>query len=361
MSNISKYDSNMLAPNVTDGVAWYDLSLLGVEGLGWTDTNHPLDRLPAHAQGQVTEAVWNLSQHSAGLCVRFKTNAVSLDARWTLRFENLAMDHMPATGCSSVDLYVLDDKQKWRWLGIGRNPTFPLSQASLVSELTPNERQYLLYFPLYNGVSQVEIGLPPEAALCVAPPRKDKPICIYGTSIVQGGCASRPGLAYPSILGRRLNRQVINLGFLGSAKAEPEMTKLLAQLNPAVFIIDSLPNADVNVGVDVNEQRLEHLVRSLLEARPTTPILFIECIVYQKQHLAQEPQTTRNTRNGYWHTARQRLQDNPPKNLHLLHDLSGDNLLGHDTEATVDGVHPNDLGFMRMADVIEPVLRKILG
>lgn len=360
MSDITRYDRHMLAPQVADGVAWYDVTALHIEGLGWTDTQHPLDRLPARAKGKVTAGVWDLCRHSAGLSVRFLTDAEQINARWTLRFESLAMDHMPATGCSGVDLYVLDEQQRWRWLGVGRQPRFPVSQCSLTATLTPQLRQYQLYFPLYNGVHKIEIGLPPEARIMPAPTRTDKPVCIYGSSIVQGGCASRPGMAYPAILGRRLNRGIINLGFSGSARAEHEVADLLAELDPAVFVIDCLPNMDPAIQQVINVQRLEYLIRTLLSARPSTPILLVENIVYQNQHLAQNQQASRASRNACWHGTRQRLHGDPPANLHLLHTLTGDHLLGDDCDATVDGTHPNDLGFARIADAIEPVLRHLL-
>ena len=89
-----------------DGVRWYDIRQLGVEGQGWTDTMAPYDRLPGRAKGVVRDAVWNLSRDSAGQCVRFKTSAGKIHARWTLTKENLAMPHMPATGVSGVDLYL---------------------------------------------------------------------------------------------------------------------------------------------------------------------------------------------------------------------------------------------------------------
>jgi len=98
---------------------WFDARALTVEGKGWTDTRQFYDRLPARAEGTVRAAVWGLSQDSAGLAVRFVTDATAISARWTLRRERLAMAHMPASGVSGVDLYVRD-KGKWHWLGSGR-------------------------------------------------------------------------------------------------------------------------------------------------------------------------------------------------------------------------------------------------
>ena len=189
---------------------WYDVRLLDVEGRAWTDTKAFYDRLPAKAEGVVRDAVWNLSRQSAGLCARFVTDATTIQARWTLTSPNLAMPHMPATGVSGLDLYVKHEGH-WRWLAVGQ-PREQSSRASLVNGLPPGEREYMLYLPLYNGVSSVELGLPRGTKLMKAdsyPAAYRKPLLIYGTSITQGGCASRPGMVHTAILGRRLDRKSV--------------------------------------------------------------------------------------------------------------------------------------------------------
>jgi len=95
-------------------LAWYDIRKFGLEGQGWSDTAAPYDRFPARAEAEVRPAVWNLSRHSAGLCVRFVTDSPEIHARWTLTSSRLAMNHMPATGVSGLDLYVRTDSGQWR-------------------------------------------------------------------------------------------------------------------------------------------------------------------------------------------------------------------------------------------------------
>src|SRR5262249_9424719 len=131
------------------GVHWYDVRDLDVEGQGWRDTKDPFDRLPAKAEGVVRSAVWNLSRHSAGLCVRFVTDATTIHGRCTLTSARLAMPHMPATGVSGLDLYVRAEDDRWRWLANGR-PTATTNTAQFVSGLSPGKREFLLYLPLYN-------------------------------------------------------------------------------------------------------------------------------------------------------------------------------------------------------------------
>jgi lysophospholipase L1-like esterase len=343
-----------LTPQKTeDGTNWYDILTLGLDGKGWTSTKHPFDRLPSDAEGKVREPVWKLSQDSAGLSVRFVTNATKISARWTLRRANLALPHMPASGVSGVDLYVRIGGQ-WHWLGNGK-PDKPTYSQILVANLPPGEREYLLYLPLYNGVDSVELGLPPEAVLRKAPattPRQ-KPIVFYGTSIVQGAAASRPGMAYPAILGRRLNYPIVNLGFSGNGKMEPEVAKLLAELDPEIYVIDALPNLEP---ADVKE-RAELMVKTIRVAHPATPIVLVENIIYEDAILEQVKRKKVIEKNAALRVAYAELRKQGVKQLYYL---KADGILGADGEATVDGTHPNDLGFVRMAEAFEPLLRQLL-
>ena len=143
-------------------ILWYDIQLLGVEGQGWSDTKAKFDRLPAKAEGVVRQAVWGLGRHSAGMAVRFKTDATTIVARWSLTSSSLDMPHMPATGVSGLDLYVKTESNQWRWLANGRPSQFPANQATLVQDIPAGDREYLLYLPLYNGVTSVEVDLSSE-------------------------------------------------------------------------------------------------------------------------------------------------------------------------------------------------------
>ncbi|MBM3500466.1 MAG: hypothetical protein FJX74_17550, partial [Armatimonadetes bacterium] len=143
--------------------AWTDVRTLTVEGQGWTGTEAPFDRFPAKAKGVVPDAVWSLSRSSAGIAVRFLTDANSIAARWTLTSSGLAMTHMPATGMSGLDLYVRmpPDQQKppgqvWHWVGVGR-PEKQSNEAVLVGGIPPGEHEFILYLPLYNGAASVEL------------------------------------------------------------------------------------------------------------------------------------------------------------------------------------------------------------
>lgn len=339
-----------------DGVRWYDIRPLGVEGQGWQDTAAPYDRLPAKAQGKVRDAVWNLSRHAAGLCVRFVTDADTLHARWTLTSERLAMPHMPATGVSGLDLYARDDHGRWRWVAVGQ-PKETTNQIILVRGMRPGQREYLLYLPLYNGVTSVEVGVPAPATIEDAPDypaERARPLVFYGTSITHGACASRPGMVHTAILGRRYQRPVINLGFSGNGRMEPEVGELLTELDAAVYIIDCCPNLN---GPET-AARTRPLVEQLRKARPETPIVLVEDRRYTDAWLVPS-KAARN--DGNHQALRAAYEDLLQAGVKHLYYLEGDSLLGEDGEGAVDSSHPNDLGFLRQAEAFARVLDPLLA
>lgn len=334
-------------------VRWVDARELSVEGQGWGDTKEPFDRLPAKAEPLVRPPVWSLSRHSAGLVVRFVTDAATIRARWTLRSDRLAMPHMPATGVSGLDLYVRLNAG-WHWVANGR-PEKTSNEQTLLREWPGGTREYMLYLPLYNGVTTVDIGVPPQATLQKAPARQQgvRPAVFYGSSILQGGCASRPGMAYPAIVGRRLDWPVVNLGFSGNGKSEPEMARLFAELDPEVYVYDSLPN----LSVEEARERVEPFLRVLRQAHPKTPIVLVENAIYTDVQFSKQRLSVITEKNRILRGVYDKLRKEGDKNIRYV---PAEKLYGSDGEATVDGTHATDVGFLRMADVITPVLKPIL-
>lgn len=353
---IDKLDKNFVPAEVADGQNWYDIRTLGVEGKGWAekDTQTPFDRLPARAKGVVRDPVWVLSECSAGLCVRFVTNATSISAKWNLRSGNFAMPHMPATGVSGLDLYG-KVKGKWVWAGVGVPNMTKENKAQLAGGLA-GEREYLLYLPLYNGVTNVSIGLPAEATLKPAPARRGKRakgVVVYGTSIVQGGCACRTGMGYPEIMARSLDCAMINLGFSGNGPMDLEMGPFLAELDPAVYVLDCLPN----MGPATVTERAFKFVTALREARPKTPIVLVENIEYQRFPVQAKGSAGHEKKNELLRVEWKKLQKARVPGLHYV---GCKNLLGKDNLGTVDGTHPTDIGFVAQAAEIGKTVAKLL-
>ena len=332
---------------------WHDVAEWGVEGQGWlpADLKSRYDRLPAKAEKIVRPPVWSLSNDSAGIAFRLNTDATSIRIRYTVGDKTLALPHMPATGVSGVDLYALDEGV-WKWVDVTR-PKEPATDYNIAG-LDPGKRTYMGYLPLYNSTVKIEIGVPEGTAFEPVAPRKEKPIVFYGTSITHGASASRPGLCHPTILGRRLDRPVINLGFSGNGKMEPEVGALLGEIDAAVYVIDCLPNM---TGPEVAE-RAEPLVRQLREIRPDTPIILVEDRSFTNSWIFKARRDRHAENRASLIRAFDLLVSSGVKQLYYI---EGENLLGDDTEGATDGSHPNDLGFMRQADLFEPVLRKALG
>lgn len=314
---------------------WFDAQDLLVVGKGWTDTNSFYERLPARAQGRVIQPVWDLRRNTAGLNVRFSVDARSVKARWTLvNTKDLAMIHMPATGVSGVDLYARDKDGKWRFVNNGK-PQGETNTASFGLQTVGTE--CMLYLPLYNGVTSVQIGIPRDAKLTVPDEASlGKPIVFYGTSITQGACASRPGMAATAIVGRALDMPVINLGFSGSGVMELSMAELISEVDASAYVLDCL----WNMRPEQVTERTVPFVKILRQKHPDTPIYLVED--------SSVWGFTPTAKGKLLRAEYQKLKAGGVKNVYFI---SNEGMLGDDTEGTVDTTHPNDLGMMRQAQV----------
>ena len=349
-----------LVPDLTektddeDRLSWHDVTSWGVEGriLPHNQRERWFDRFPSAAEGKVTNAVWNLSRHSAGMMVRFRTDATAIHIHYKLLNANLAMAHMPATGVSGVDLYARDASGNWRWVQVTR-PSSQEVKAQLVSGLTPGFHEFAAYLPLYNGIEFLSIGVPSDSRFESLVPRA-KPIVFYGTSITHGACASRPGMVHTAILGRRFDMPVVNLGFSGNGKMDSAVGDYLTQIDASAYVIDCLPNMNAKMV----EERCMPLVKQIRKQKPNTPVILVA--------------DRRNTNSWILparddhHTANHMALENAFEQLQSesvggLYYIAGDSLYGTDGDGATDGSHANDLGFFRQANAFEPILRKAIG
>lgn len=338
-----------------ENLVWKDIRDIGVEGRGWNDTATYFERLPERAGQTLRPALCELARQPAGMLLHFKSDAARIHCEWALTNPKLGMAHMTPAGVSGVDLYVKDPKQQWRWIGVGL-PKEQTNSVELAANIPAGEHEYLLYLPTYNGVQFARIGIPAGAKLERVESwgrGERKPILFYGTSICQGGCATRPGMNHVAILGRKFDWPVINLGFSGNAKMEIELAGLLAELDPSVFVIDPLPNMSAR---EVAE-RTEPFVRKLREMHPKTPIVLVEDRTDANAFFFAEKQRGHDHKRAEYKRAFDQLRKSGVKNLYYVR---GDALLGDDSEATVDGSHPTDLGFMRQAEVLAKALKPLL-
>lgn len=348
---LSELDPEMgVSKETVDGLDWYDVTQWGVEGRILPDQERQqwFDRLPASAQQSVTKNVWNLSRDSAGMMVRFKTDSQSIHVHYKLKNKRLAMAHMPATGVSGVDLYARDRDGNWRWVQVTR-PNSQEVKTEIIGGLAAGEREYAAYLPLYNGVEFMSIGVEQGSDFEGLAPREN-PIVFYGTSITHGACASRPGMVHTAILGRRFDMPVVNLGFSGNGRMDKEVGDYLIQMDPAAFVVDCLPNMGP---ADVTAKCIP-LVEQLRAAHPSTPIVLVEDRRNTNDWILPSRHEHHTRNHAALQAAYATLIDAGVTNLHYI---EGDHLYGDDAEGATDGSHASDLGFMRQANVFEPILR----
>lgn len=340
---------------------WIDpisLSYSVIEGRGWQhDLANPYDRLPAKAETHVRKAVWDLSKNTAGEYINFKTNSKTIIIRYVVK-GNLSLPHMPSTGVSGVDLYARDVHGNWQWAKgsyrFGDTCEYRFTNLAMSAK----EEEFRLYLPLYNTVNWLNIGITSNAQFKAYEISPEQPIVVYGTSIMQGGCASRPGLAWTNILGRKIDRHIINLGFSGNGQLEQPLLDLMNEIDAKLFVLDCLPNlSDPQKFPDLSK-RITNAIFSLQSKHPQTPILLAE-------HCCGSSITNMDTFlvNRYkWSsqvlaTTYDSLIKNGVKNIYLLTTKA----IGFDAESTVDGTHPNDIGMMKYAEAYEQIIRTIFN
>ena len=339
---------------MTESNEWVWHELGDPEGKGFTDTIRKYDRLPGRAQSRIPEIVWDLSRNSSSLYSRFRTNATAIAARWNVTGEEFALAHMPATSVSGLDLYGETSGGKLRWVGVAQPTALGDNEALIVEELDGADRIYTVYFPLFNSLESVHVGVPAGAAFETIAPDGQPPVVYYGTSIIHGASASRSGMALSAQLCRRLGRPVVGLGMSGNGKMEVELAEHIAEIDAVVYVIDCLPNMDF----ELVRERTIPFVTALRKARPETPILLVEDRTLENSWAVPARQQRHDMSRREYRFAFDALVAAGDSNLHYLEH---DDLLGDDGDATVDSSHPTDLGFFRMADVIEPILRELIG
>jgi hypothetical protein len=328
-----------------------------VAGFGWLNEEGRYRRLPAKPSWILPEAVDQLANCTAGGQIRFATDAAFLSVK--VKLTGAAnMYHMPATGQCGFDCYIGGPGEQAYYSTTVYDHRLTEYESVIFTNMERENRVITLNFPLYQGVEEVWIGLDPEAQIAL-PPAYDstKKIIVYGTSITQGGCASRPGMAYTNILSRRINMEFLNLGFSGNSKGEPELAHILAEVpDPACLILDYEANC---VSTDLLQKTLPDFISIYREKHPLTPILVISRITHAKEKFNSQMAQDRAERKQIQIRTVEQRRELDDANIYFC---DGSKLLGKDAhECTVDGSHPTDLGFLLMAEGLTPVLQRILA
>ena len=344
------------------GFRYEDASKFRIINKGWDNTSEPYTRLPqAYMDSCRKDQQW-LYDHSSGIAVRFASDSKRIAAQWNLK-NNFHMQHMAMTGIKGTDLYTLNQETgKWEYVNTARPQEKNFKADSVQSKLYVENldgemHEYMIYLPLYDGINWLQIGVDSTAELTmprVENPRKMGKIVIYGTSIQQGGCASRVGMVPSAMIQREYNLECVNLSTSGNARMDFYIAEALASIEDAIcYVIDPVPNCTK----DRCDTATYDFIKILRTLRPEVPIIMVEGIMYpytrhNSYHAEYLPQKNEGFRRGY----EQHLAENPKGLYYMTHDGQ----VAPEMEGTVDGVHLTDYGFRAYADILEVVIKKAL-
>ncbi len=347
--DIGKIDKNMLVEaNIAEDVVWHDVldsAKFSMHGIFFEEESGEILRLPSAVAAATSAGVKRLARHTSGGRLCFVTDSPYIAIH--CKINGHVMSNMSWSGSGSFDLYM-----NGAFRGLFRSiPTG--EQTTLLYQIggaKDGECQMELDFPLYAGVQDMYIGLKPGCVLRAAHPYKDTlPIVYYGSSITQGGCATRPGMSYQAYLCRDTLVDYVNLGFSGCGKGEPAIREYIAGLDCSILVLDWDHNLPNPVELAKVHAPMYHAFRA---THPTTPIIFISRPDFQPTlNILGMRQVIVDT----YEAALAAGDEN-------VYFIDGEIIFGeeHRGECTVDGCHPNDLGFYRFYQTLKPMIEKLL-
>ncbi len=343
-----------------DGWRMVNAQDLRIINKAWNNTGRQYARLPEELKDSVSEALWDRAQCSSGIGVRFATDSKRIGVNYRLLW-NTHMIHMADTGLKGTDLYIWEGDSCWRHVNTNRpylkNDSLKMCDATYVERMDGKMHEYMIYMPLYDGIEELWVKVDSGATITKGAPqliRDDRKIVAYGTSILQGGCASRTGMAATNIISRELNCEVANLGFSGQGKMDYCVARKMAEIPDAdIYLLDPVPNC--------TEMMCDTLtydfVKILRDARPEAKIVMIDGPIYPYARYDSHFGSYLPAKNAAFRRNYEKLAAENPENIYYIDSV---NLDGVEDDGTVDGVHLTDLGFRHYADKVLPVLRALL-
>ena len=363
--------NDMSAQQKAVALKYYDVkeNAFPLVNQGFEDCVGYYGRLSSGLEGQVRDMVWYLARNNAGVGIRFRTNSTTVGARWTL-INDFRMNHMAPSGICGCDLYGYD-RGEWKYVGTAR-PSGKESQAVFRSHIDGQMREYVIFLPLYDGVSSISIGVD-SCATIELPARMgnnpfggecSRPLVFFGHSGTQGGCASRPAMVYTSILSRMLKRECINLGFSGLGQMYTIMAKEMNKIDAGAYILDCLGNNYLQMVRDSSEV----FVKTLADAHRDTPVFLMSSYADVTYWAGSDEEGETDAKNQFFKDLVDKLNGEGYDNIHFIdmrgprtnpdNELEGSSANG-DGEGTVDGGHLTDLGFLRIARFLYPIFKDL--
>lgn len=350
-------------------IVWHDpmgSAVPQIHNRGWnTEIEKNYHRFPERAKPLLRDAVWNLSQNSAGLYIDFYTNSKNITIKYLT--ENSSLPNMTAIGVSGLDLYTFNSDGSIDWCAsplsfLSANFSSGFAKGDTITirynDLSYHNRhdfgsEYRLFLPLYNTVKWLNIGVDSSSNFSFAPLSLEKPIVVYGTSIAQGASASRPGMAWTNILQRRFDCPVYNLGFSGNALMDDAVYDLLNELDARLYILDCMPNM-----YPVRDSIVARTVRGVKKLRKNhdAPILLVENCDYMYGNTYQPIRNECEVTNQQLRAAYELLRGEGIENLFYLTKED----IGLTMDDQVDGWHASDLGMVKYAEAYRKMIEQLL-
>ncbi len=353
-----------LAANAQEknGLKYVDALEFQIINKGFENTYTPYTRLPLNVEDSVKRldrgALLDRGRNSAGMAIRFSSNSARIGIRYNLTW-NFHMAHMADTGIKGTDLYILNDEGIWEYVNTNRPYKTDSIQTKIYADALPTAqmREYMIYLPLYDGINWMEIGVDSSAVIgkpLLNNPRKEKKVVFYGTSILQGGCATRTGMVATSMIQRDLNVECVNLGFSGEGKMDMFMAEAMATIPDVVaYVLDPIPNCTKDMCTNLTYD----FVKKLRDERPGIPIIMVEGPMYSYTKYDKFTKNYLAEKNAEWRKNYEKLRADNPDNLFYV---TAEGLSGNDNEGTVDGIHFTDMGFRAYANKLIPILKDIV-
>lgn len=334
---------------------YYDASDFPLYGKGVKATSERYVRFPDSLENVSRKPLWDLSRHSSGMYIRFRTNSPDIRLKWRPKYNN-HMNHMSDTGVKGLDLYCLDNDGSWNFVNSAR-PAGRSCESGLISNMTVQWREYMLYLPLYDSVDSLCIGIDQNHGISQPQldlPKSGRPVVFYGTSIQQGACASRPGMAHTNIISRKLNVETVNFGFSGNAFLDIEVADLMAAINASVYVIDCLPNSSP----EMIDERLYPFYIKLRSCHPDVPVIFVEDPMFVHSRYDRKISEEIRKKNEALHRVFAKMKSCGEKNIFIV-SLEG--FMENNNDITVDGIHFTDLGFKLYSEIILKYISDVMN
>lgn len=313
-------------------------------------TTQPFHRVEVADFPDLSKTVRLYYTYSTGVAVVFRTDSRSISARWTTT-DRKPSTHMTGLAQKGMDLYIKRDGQ-WVFAGIAKPGLGADHQAKIVEHMDGTEKECLLYLPLFDQMKALEIGVDADARIEAAPNPFRHRIVVIGSSITHGTGLSRPGMAYPAQLERATGFEFVNLGASGQCKMEQFFAHVAAACEADAFLFDSFSNPSA----ELIDERLASFAETIRAAHPGKPLIFLQTEVRESRNFNDKIRKYEDVKRAASEAGMRALLKRD-KDVYFINPGMP---LGDDHDATVDGVHPSDLGHGRMLETIRPQIVKIL-